>query len=92
MKILTTALFSVLLLGKKISRTQWVAVGILTLAVALVQVCMYYMLCSFVCAYVCLSVCLSVNLHLCVYESQCVCMCVSMCLYVSESISLCVHL
>ena len=40
MKILTTALFSVLLLGKKISRTQWVAVGILTLAVALVQVCM----------------------------------------------------
>ena len=66
MKILTTALFSVLLLGKKISRTQWVAVGILTLAVALVQVCMYL-------SVVCVAVCV---LHV---MFICVCICVSVC-------------
>ena len=38
MKIFTIAFFSVSMLGKKISRIQWVAVGVLALAVALVQV------------------------------------------------------
>ena len=38
MKILIIALFSVSMLGKKISCRQWIAVGVLTIAVALVQV------------------------------------------------------
>ena len=38
MKIFTTAVFSVVLLRKKISVVQWVAVSLLGVAVALVQV------------------------------------------------------
>ena len=38
MKIFTIAFFSVSMLGKKVSRVQWAAVGILAVAVALVQV------------------------------------------------------
>ncbi len=38
MKILTTALFSVVLLRRKLSLLQWVSLGILAVAVALVQV------------------------------------------------------
>lgn len=38
MKIITTAICSVFLLRKKISYIQWLALGLLAIAVALVQV------------------------------------------------------
>ena len=38
LKILTTALFSVFMLKKSLSRVQWVSLVILMIAVALVQV------------------------------------------------------
>jgi len=38
LKLLTTALCAVLMLNKKVSPLQWVALCILTVAVALVQV------------------------------------------------------
>ena len=38
MKILTTAMFSITMLGRKISRTQWIALLVLFVGVATVQV------------------------------------------------------
>lgn len=38
MKILTTAGFSVLMLGKRLVRSQWVALGLLAFGVGIVQV------------------------------------------------------
>ena len=38
MKILTTAMFSITMLGKKISKTQWMALLVLFVGVAIVQV------------------------------------------------------
>jgi UDP-sugar transporter A1/2/3 len=38
LKILTTAIFSVFLLHKQVHRSQWIALLILTIGVALVQV------------------------------------------------------
>ena len=38
MKILTTAMFSITMLGKKISRIQWIALLVLFVGVAIVQV------------------------------------------------------
>ena len=37
LKILTTAMFSVVLLGKKLTFNKWVALGLLFVGVALVQ-------------------------------------------------------
>ena len=39
LKILTTAVFSVLILHRSLSLTKWVSLILLTVAVALVQVC-----------------------------------------------------
>ena len=38
MKILTTAMFSITMLGKKINRIQWIALLVLFVGVAIVQV------------------------------------------------------
>ena len=38
MKILTTAMFSITMLGKQISKTQWMALLVLFVGVAIVQV------------------------------------------------------
>jgi len=38
MKILTTALFSVIILGKKLSFRQWISLSILTIGVGIVQI------------------------------------------------------
>ena len=39
LKILTTAVFSVIILQRSLSLTKWVSLILLTVAVALVQVC-----------------------------------------------------
>lgn len=50
LKILTTALFSVLMLRKTLSRVQWISLLLLFVGVAIVQVCRYLQLtCSQFC-------------------------------------------
>ena len=42
LKILTTALFSVIMLGRQLNRLKWIALVVLMAGVALVQVSVYY--------------------------------------------------